>query len=110
MITIEFQIPKKTPLESPHVQSFDLGVNARIIKSVEVVIPEGHKGLAYFRAFTPGSPLIPSAGSGQYIHGENTTTKSPINKRLEGPPYMLYCEGYNLDPFLPHTFILNIEV
>lgn len=111
MITIEFQIPKKTPNTQTYKQSFDLGVNARVIKSIEVVIPEGHKGLVYLRIMIPGAVLIPAPGSSvQYMRGENTTSKSSVNKRVEGPPYYLLCEGYNEDPFLSHAFVINIEV
>ena len=110
MINIEFTIPRATPLSTLHRQVFDLGVNARGIKSIEILIPEGHKGLAYMRASTPGMVIIPASGSSSsFIRGDNTTVKATLNKRLEGPPYNLICEGYNLDPFIPHTFVLTIE-
>lgn len=110
MIQIEFTIPRATPLTTLYRQVFDLGVNARVIKSLELTIPEGHKGLAYMRASTPGMVIIPSSGSSApFIRGDKQTIQIQINKRLEGPPYNLICEGYNLDSFLPHTFILTIE-
>ena len=110
MINLEFSIPRATPITTLYRQVFDLGVNARGIKSIEILIPEGHKGLAYMRASTPGMVIIPASGSSSpFIRGDNTTVKATLNKRLEGPPYNLICEGYNLDPFLPHTFVLTIE-
>lgn len=110
ILTFEFSIPKQTPATTPIVQIFDMGVNAGVIKSINVLIPEGHKGLARMRAYIPGTPLIPAQGSGTpYIRGENTEIKAAINKVIPGPPYNLYCEGYNEDSFLPHTFIINLE-
>lgn len=110
MINLEFTIPRATPLSTLYRQVFDLGVNARGIKSIEILIPEGHKGLAYMRASTPGMVIIPSSGSSApFIRGDNTTLAAQVNRRLEGPPYNLICEGYNLDPLFPHAFILTIQ-
>ena len=110
MINLEFTIPRATPITALYRQVFDLGVNARVIRSVEILIPEGHKGLAYMRASTPGMVIIPASGSSSpFIRGDNTIVKATLNRRLEGPPYNLICEGYNLDSFIPHTFILTIE-
>jgi len=110
MINIEFTIPRATPLTTLYRQVFDLGINARGIKTIEVTIPPGHKGLVYMRAYTPGFPLLPSFGSSsQFIRGDDQTINAQVNRRLEGPPYNLICEGYNLDSFLQHAFILNIS-
>jgi hypothetical protein len=111
VITIEFEIPKNTTSINPKVQVFDLGVNARVIKSIEVLIPDGHKGLAYLRVYMPGRVLIPEEGSSvKYIHGNDKETTTTVNKRIEGPPYKITCEGYNLDARYNHSFTLNIEV
>lgn len=111
MITIEFTIPKNTPMSKPYTRSIDMGINAPVVKSINVTIPQGHKGLAFMRAWTPSAQLVPLAGSSTpYIRGENTAPNFICNKKIEGPPYYIYLEGYNEDPFLPHTFILNIEV
>lgn len=108
ILNFEFSIPKQTT--TPIVRIFDMGVNAGFIKGMSIYIPEGHKGLARMRAYIPGTPLIPAQGSGSvYIRGENQTIPAVINKMIPGPPYNLYCEGYNEDSFLPHTFIINLE-
>ncbi len=111
MIVIEFKIPKATPLTSLYSQVFDLGINASLIKRVSITIPQGHKGLAYLRVRTPGFVLAPALGSSaEFIRGENETISFDINRKVFGPPYQVICEGYNLDNFLPHSFVIKIEV
>ncbi len=110
ILNFEFTIPKNTPAATPLVKIFDMGVNAGMIRAINVLIPEGHKGLAFLKVYIPGTPLIPAQGSGTpYIRGENTEVKAVVNKMIPGPPYNLYCEGYNLDSSLPHTFLLSLE-
>lgn len=111
MPVIEFQVPKNTPKSNVYRETFDLGVNARFIKNVKVTIPFGHKGLAYLRVYYPGGILIPAPGSSVlYVRGENEVKNEVINKTIEGPPFNVYCEGYNEDIYLPHTFIIDFEV
>lgn len=109
MIQIEFLIPRNTPITNLYKQVYDLGINARLIKSINLTIPEGHKGLAYMRVSAPGFIIAPSAGSAaSFVRGDKQTMTIDVNRKIDGPPYNLICEGYNLDPFLPHTFILTI--
>lgn len=111
MPTVEFSIPKNTPKTALYKQSFDLGINSVLIKNVLVTIPEGHKGLAFMRAYTPGYVIIPESGSSvAYIRGDKQEKNIAVNKKLEGPPNYIYCEGYNEDVFLAHTFIIDVEV
>lgn len=110
ILNFEFSVPKQTSALTPVKQIFDMGVNARFVKVIKVLIPEGHKGLARLRVYIPGTPLIPAQGSAvQYIRGENTEINAVVNKEIPGPPYYLYCEGYNEDSFLPHTFVISVE-
>lgn len=110
ILNFEFLIPKQTSALTPVRQIFDMGVNAGFIKAIKILIPEGHKGLARMKVYIPGTPLIPAQGSGSpYIRGENTEILAVINRPIPGPPYNLYCEGYNEDSTLPHTFIITVE-
>ena len=110
-VVLEVTIPKGTPLASLYTQVLDLGVNSRFLKSLKVVIPTGHKGLAYLNLSAPGFPIIPGSGSNvDYIRGEDTELSVVINREINGPPYNVICKGYNLDPLLPHTFILYFDL
>ncbi len=111
MINLEFTIPKATPLSSLYSQVYDLGINAKTIKKLSVIIPQGHKGLAYLKVRTPGFVIAPALGSStEFIRGENDKFSFDVNREIFGPPYQIICEGYNLDNFLPHSFIINVEV
>jgi hypothetical protein len=88
-----------------------MGVNAAFIKNMEIVIPEGHKGLAYLKVSTTNRQLIPALGSSAtHIRGDKQVIKAAINAPVPGVPYWLICEGYNTDSFLAHSFIVNVEV
>ena len=108
-IALEFSIPKNTPANIPVRQINDLGVNSQRIQSVEIIIPDGHKGLPGMRIEIPGRVIIPDTGSSvQWVRGNNTTIKSIVNAIVDGPPYQVTMYGFNLDAFLSHTFIINI--
>jgi len=106
----EFSISKNTLPGAPISKIYDLGINSRMIIDLEVIIPDGHKGLAYLKIETPGRVLLPSAGSSvQWIRGNNASiTTGTINAVLDGPPYQIICTGYNLDVFLDHSFLINL--
>lgn len=110
ILNFEFSIPKATPALTPVKNQYDMGVNAGTIKGVRVVIPEGHKGLARLKVSIAGTPILPAQGSGtQWIRGENSEVYTPLALSVFGPPYLLLCEGYNEDSFLPHTFLVSVE-
>jgi hypothetical protein len=109
MPSIEFQIPPKIKKEAPKLQTFDLGVNASFIKQIILKIPEGHKGLAFIKVWSGGLQLIPQLGSSiEYVFGDKQDLSFNINQRIDGVPYKIYCQGYNLDNALPHSFYLDI--
>lgn len=111
ILNFEFQIPKNTSPKTPHAARFDMGVNASFIKSIEVYIPEGHKGLAGLKVSTSQRQLIPATGSSMtYIRGDKQTITAAVNTPVPGVPYYLFCDGYNEDLFLPHSFFINVEI
>lgn len=112
ILTYEFTVPAATPLSTPYRKQYDMGVDARTIKSVKVLIPKGHKGLAYCKITTPGAQILPAINSNvPYIRGDDTTIETGVlNINVQGIPYLLYVEGYNDDDYLPHSFIINVEV
>lgn len=110
ILSFEFSIPKNTSALTPVKQIFDMGVNASFLKGIRVLIPEGHKGLARLRVSIAGTPILPAQGSGSpWVRGENNEIAVPLALRVFGPPYLLICEGYNEDSFLPHTFVITVE-
>lgn len=111
ILNYEFPIPKNTSQDSPHVARYDMGVNAAFIKSMEVYIPEGHKGLAGLKVSTSQRQLLPAIGSNVlYIRGDKQTIQAVINLPVPGVPYYLLCEGFNNDAYLSHSFFINVEV
>ena len=110
ILSFEFSIPRSTPALTPYKQIYDMGVNARFLKGIKILIPEGHKGLARLRVSVAGTPIAPAQGSAtQWIRGENSEVVIPLSLPVFGPPYNLFCEGYNEDSFLPHTFVITVE-
>jgi len=98
----EFTIPKKTAQQSPYRQTVNIA--RPVLASINVEIPEGHKGLAAMNITTPGYVLMDG------IRGDKTSKQSgPLNIELFGPPYNVTFEGYNTDDFLSHTFIVEIQ-
>lgn len=110
MISIEFEIPKATPITNLYTQVFDLGIHAHFIKSAKVTIPSGHKGLAFLQVNAPGFQMIPALGSNPaFVFGDNEEKLLTVNRIVDGPPYNIICKGYNLDSFLPHSFIIGFD-
>lgn len=111
MPSVQFEIPANTPKETPLLQAFDLGINSKFIKNIVLKIPEGHKGLAFIKVWSGGVQMIPQVGSNiEYVFGDKQDLHFFVNKNIDGVPYKIYCQGYNLDVFLPHSFYLDIEV
>lgn len=111
MLSFQFEIPKQTSAKTPKIERFDMGVNAAFIKSIEITIPEGHKGLAGLKVSTSNRQLIPAINSNVgYIRGDKQIITAEINTPVPGVPYYLFCEGYNEDSFLAHSFFINVVV
>lgn len=111
ILSYEFQIPKNTSPLTPMLTRYDMGVNAGFIKTINITIPEGHKGLAGLKVYTSVRQLIPAFGSNvQFVRGNNQEIPVVVNQPVPGVPYYLFCEGYNEDSFLPHSFFINVEL
>lgn len=103
----EFTIPKNTAIGALYSQQFTLP--SRVIKSLSVGIPSGHKGLAYLEIFIPTAQIVPSQGSSvRFVRGDGERLDYAPNIRNDGPPYTFTCRGYNLDILIDHTFIINV--
>lgn len=100
-----FTLSKNTP--AVKVGVFEV-LNKKL-KNVHVVIPPGHKGLAFLQVSTPGSQIVPAIGSGDiYIYGDDKEIDSNPDIEIPGPPYQIVMKGYNLDTFLDHSFIVRV--
>lgn len=109
MQVFEISVPKATPQSSLLSGSLEMGIDTKEIKKITCVIPPGHKGLAYLKVFVPGFRLLPNTGNVDFIRGDDIKIESEKTFKVDGPPYKIYYEAFNLDNFLPHTFILYIE-
>lgn len=100
--TFRFDVPKQTSSIAPLRVMFTLWLP--VIRSVRVIIPKGHKGLAHLDIAAPGYVILSN------IYGDDRTVDSgSLNVRLFGPPYMFECIGYNEDVFLSHEFVLEVN-
>jgi hypothetical protein len=99
---IRFEIPKQTQPGAPFQQTFVLWLP--VVNTIAAQVPDGHKGLTEMEVLYPGGVLM------NEIKGNKQTKESgPLGIRLFGPPYLVTCRGYNLDVFLPHEFLIEIN-
>lgn len=107
--TLVLTVPKNTTLAAPVNVSGAAG--GPFVYGGAVLVPEGCAGLVYFRIYARGGvPLAPSNGG--WINGGNgrEVRFGGVGKwRIDGPPYTLTLEAYNLDDRYPHTLTAEIE-
>src|SRR5688572_20708180 len=105
--TFDFEIPPLTKQSAPIYLQVELP--QRIVESIQVQIPKGHKKLAHLRIATPSRVLIPSTGSSvQWVQGDDMELSVSPGVVIEGPPYRVVFWGYNEDSRFVHAFIINI--
>lgn len=104
----EFNVPAATPATAPvELVKEPMG---GILKTVTVVIPNGHLGLARLRIETQDKPIMPSIGSDPpWIRGDGNQLTINPNLRMAGPPWYLRFFGYNDDAVNDHAFLIHVE-
>jgi len=100
-----FALPKNTPAVKLGV----FEVMSKRLKNIHVVIPPGHKGLAFLQVSIPGMQIVPALGSADlYVFGDGQELDFSPNVEIPGPPYQVQMRGYNVDAFLDHSFIVRV--
>lgn len=84
-------------------------IGGRHIDYGEVLFPDGALGLTGIRILDNGKQIAPFP-SGSWITGNNTTVGFIRGYVMEGPPYMLFIEGYNDADDWPHTPVVRLEI
>lgn len=101
-------IPAKTTENKPYKVSFEILLP--FVVSVRVRIPDGHKGMTHIKIYSGGRALNPAIGStSSFLTGDGDTIDEEVNERIEGPPYMIHCVGWNEDDRIDHTFYVSID-
>src|SRR5260221_4363276 len=97
--TLSLTIPKATPARAPVLLTVNSGLP--VVESGRVSIPTGPVGLAYVRLRTRAMPIFPVDGT--YLNGDGELLDFAGYWRMDGPPWQITLEGYNLDDTYPHT-------
>lgn len=108
---VEFTIPPRT-LENKPASMTAYFLQGQVISRERIVIPEGHKGLAYFqiRVGLSPFPVLPDPSSTvKWIRGDNDHLDYNIRIQLDPPQYTVTFVGYNTDSKLEHTFIIDLN-
>lgn len=107
--SLELVIPKNTTLAAPVSTTGAAG--GPFVYGGAVLVPEGCAGLVWFRLFARGGvPLAPSGGG--WINGGNgrEVRFGGVGRwRVDGPPYTITLQAYNLDLTFPHKIVAEIE-
>ncbi len=103
--TLTLTVPKGTPERLP--ASVEVSVGVSYIIGGEVQIPGGAAGLVGVRLFTRRFPVFP-ADSG-WIQGNDLIAPFSGRYPMEGPPYLVRLEAYNLDDTYAHTVEARIQ-
>lgn len=102
-VPLSLTVPKSTPANAP--VSVEVHSLYPVIYGGRLVFPAGFPGpagLLYVRLMTRGYPVYPQTG--QFLNG-NSGDEFPWTGylRMEGPPWLLRLEAYNLDDTYPHA-------
>lgn len=80
-------------------QLFAMSMPARRVVSLEVVIPDGVRGVVGFAIGSQGTSVIPS-NAAAYISGNNEVIRWPLSGYIDSGNWQM--QAYNLGSF-PHT-------
>lgn len=78
---------------------YSLTFAPRIVQQVEILIPDGVRGVVHFALAAAGTPIIPS-NAGAYLSGNNEVIRWPLERYIDSGAWQLL--AYNAGTF-PHT-------
>lgn len=99
-------IPKSTPIGAPVEVRVNCGLP--VVTSGFITIPPGPAGLAFFRLLTRSTPIYPATS--EWISGDDKQFPFSGYWRMDGPPWVVILQGYNLDDTFPHTITALVTV
>jgi len=103
----EFTVPKSTKEDDPAELMMPLSYG--IITKVQIVVLQGHAGLAHLKVFYHESQLYPLNRDGNY-HGDNANIEFEEYQPILVAPYELKAKGWNTDDRYPHSFLCSFTV
>lgn len=103
----EFTVPKSTTEEDPAELMMVLSYG--IITKVQIIIPQGHAGLAHLKLLYHETQLYPLNRDGNY-HSDNAKIDFDEYQPLLVAPYELKAKGWNEDTRYPHSFLCGFTV
>ena len=97
-------IPAGTPASNPLVSN--MGMPARIVRRITVLVPPGPSGLVGFRLGSGGQQIIPIT-TGQWVIADDELLTWDVQGQIESGAWQLiaYNTGSN-----PHTLYVTFEV
>jgi len=111
MPSFEFTVPARTTQGNPTEKVYNL--SSGVLNVINVMIPDGHKGLARLQIEANGGTLLaPTPGSDpDWMRGNgggySVTFDPPM--RLPGSPWSIRCTAWNADLYYPHTFFIEVK-
>lgn len=100
-------IEKNTEAGTPYSETLHLSYG--VITKVQIVIPDGHKGLAHLQLFYHEAQLYPLS-RGENYHGDGIRIEFEDNFPLYVSPYNLKAKGWNTDDTNDHSFLVGINI
>jgi hypothetical protein len=77
------------------------------LRSISLLFPDGCKGAVGVRVFDWGQQIIPVNG---WIADNDKDINMQVNRKLQGPPFQLFIQGYSLAVDWPHTIGVRLEI
>lgn len=78
---------------------------------LDIIIPNGHQGLARLRVETRSRAIVPTPGSDpMWIRGDGNTISVEPDLDLDGPEWVLRFLGWNADVLIDHSFIIHAHI
>ena len=108
LIVIDLEIPKKTRSRSPHVQGFF--VDKPVVDRVSVYFPDGPLGAVGIRILDRDAQFAPAPPTYGWIVDNDHIVEWDEDHKLDGPPFQLKFEGYNMSVDHAHKIQIRMEV
>jgi hypothetical protein len=100
-------VPPNTPRSVPYLT--EIRPTVGYINRISVMFPDGCLGAVGFRLSDGGKQFAPLPAG--WLGGRNNETLEWVEGRqLEGPPYVITVESYNLAVDWPHTLYFTLEI
>mgnify|MGYP000858213931 CR=1 FL=1 len=97
----EIYIPKNTNISNPEKKAFYVSLGT--LDVVEIRFKGRFGGLVGVRIYDRGNQIIPQMSGKWLVSDRETVIINEYSRKLDGPPYIINVEAYNLDDTFNHT-------